>query len=578
MNNNLYKTIKYIFSIILIIFINSISYAKTIDINGIKANLQVEVTKKPEPVGSSVKEEKEKFSTIDYEKDNKEQEDKYVNVELSIRNNNPYEIANVTIEEIAPTVFRQVDNNNQNKTINVKLNNKTEKNYKFKYSYHKSIFKGQESSIEYDADGNILDENRKPNLSKAERDGIKISEDAKHSQKSSSKIPIFLLILLGIFILVLAFIILYKFIKRNEYNFNDKYYHYDDPFNRMVIFITLTIAFSLISHNNKVLAESKYIPQIYEYGKSYEKVIFEAVDFNGSLYRFAYKITVSFESNYNVTDEDYEKDTDGDLLVDALEYLYMTDKTNIDTDNDGLSDYIEVMFLDYNPLSEDTFKDSIKDGGRDYDGDGLTNIEEVRLGTDLCNVDTDYDTINDYEEINTYYTDPLNVDTDEDYLIDPDELKLGLDPTNPRTDGITLDSERKIEQTFTISNIPEELRKGDVFISNVSGKVSGIIDKELIITKRNEELFNSMSSFIQNGFEVRLKENEKIEIEMDVSKVSERKTTMTLVKYEEGEIEVVDTICEGNLIKASVGSGIYTVMDSDIVLRDLNIYIGDYIG
>ena len=367
---------------------------------------------------------------------------------------------------------------------------------------------------------------------------------------------------------------LYKTIKGNDYD--EKYY--DDPFKRMVIFLVAGIAFCLISHNNKVLADSKYIPQIYEYGKSYEKVIFEAVDFNGSLYRFAYKITVSFESNYNVTDEDYEKDTDGNLLVDALEYLYMTDKTNIDTDNDGLSDYIEVMFIDYNPLSEDTFKDSIKDGGRDYDGDGLTNIEEVRLSTDLCNVDTDYDTLNDYDEINKYFTDPLNVDTDEDYLIDLDELKLGLDPTKPRTDGITLDSERKIEQTFTISNIPEELRKGEVYFKEISGKVSGIIDNNITIKQYLNENISNSKATIDFIFMVDSVNDDKIVIKLDASKVADRAKFMVVAKYEDSIFEPVETICnEDNELIANISSGVYTIVDSDLLLRELNIYNDKYV-
>ncbi|MFA6198772.1 MAG: hypothetical protein WC734_06525, partial [Patescibacteria group bacterium] len=48
----------------------------------------------------------------------------------------------------------------------------------------------------------------------------------------------------------------------------------------------------------------------------------------------------------------------------------------------------------------------------DLDGDGLTNAEEVTLGTDTTKADTDEDGLNDGLEVNVYFTDPLNPDTD----------------------------------------------------------------------------------------------------------------------------------------------------------------------
>ena len=49
----------------------------------------------------------------------------------------------------------------------------------------------------------------------------------------------------------------------------------------------------------------------------------------------------------------------------------MTDMYNVDTDREGLSDYIEVMVLNYNPNNKWTFDDGRNDSYRDYDNDGL---------------------------------------------------------------------------------------------------------------------------------------------------------------------------------------------------------------
>jgi len=68
-------------------------------------------------------------------------------------------------------------------------------------------------------------------------------------------------------------------------------------------------------------------------------------------------------------------------------------------------------------------------GPVDTDGDGLTDEEEARLGTDPRNPDTDGDGLTDGEEVNIYKTDPLNPDTDYDRLSDGKEVKTYK--TNP---------------------------------------------------------------------------------------------------------------------------------------------------
>jgi hypothetical protein len=67
----------------------------------------------------------------------------------------------------------------------------------------------------------------------------------------------------------------------------------------------------------------------------------------------------------------------------------------------------------------------------DSDGDGLTDAEEAKAGTDKLKMDTDGDGLNDYEEVKIYQTDPLNVDTDGDTYKDGAEVKAGYNPNGP---------------------------------------------------------------------------------------------------------------------------------------------------
>ena len=64
----------------------------------------------------------------------------------------------------------------------------------------------------------------------------------------------------------------------------------------------------------------------------------------------------------------------------------------------------------------------------DVDGDGLTNDEEIALGTDPRNPDTDGDGLSDSDEVHIYHTNPLLADTDGDGQSDASEIMAGTDP------------------------------------------------------------------------------------------------------------------------------------------------------
>ncbi len=74
----------------------------------------------------------------------------------------------------------------------------------------------------------------------------------------------------------------------------------------------------------------------------------------------------------------------------------------------------------------------------DTDGDGITDQDEIALGTDLTTADTDGDGFSDKEELDGGY-DPLTaggkLDTDRDGLPDPDERCWQTDLSDPDTDG-----------------------------------------------------------------------------------------------------------------------------------------------
>lgn len=72
---------------------------------------------------------------------------------------------------------------------------------------------------------------------------------------------------------------------------------------------------------------------------------------------------------------------------------------------------------------------------KDSDGDGLTDEEEAKLGTDPFNKDTDGDGLTDGDEVKVYHTNPLNPDSDYDGLKDGEEvLTYHTNPLDRDTD------------------------------------------------------------------------------------------------------------------------------------------------
>lgn len=144
-----------------------------------------------------------------------------------------------------------------------------------------------------------------------------------------------------------------------------------------------------------------------------------------------------------------DTDTDEDGLTDGMEvHEYNTSPTTFDTDGDGVRDAVEVdRGLD--PRDPDSDGDGLNDGEElheyvsdpsvpDTDGDGLADGREADLGTDPTDPDSDDDGLDDGTEV-MLGTDPTDSDFDGDGLDDGREVELGTDPTEPDTDGDGLD-------------------------------------------------------------------------------------------------------------------------------------------
>jgi plastocyanin len=117
-------------------------------------------------------------------------------------------------------------------------------------------------------------------------------------------------------------------------------------------------------------------------------------------------------------------DTDGDGLSNQDEIALGTNPNKIDSDKDGLDDWDEVVVRFSDPLDLDS------------DNDGLTDSEDVDAGASPIDDDTDDDGLDDFQEVVVHGTEPFLADTDLGGVDDGVEVANGTDPLNPNDDGL----------------------------------------------------------------------------------------------------------------------------------------------
>lgn len=125
-----------------------------------------------------------------------------------------------------------------------------------------------------------------------------------------------------------------------------------------------------------------------------------------------------WETGYGLNPNDASDaagDLDSDELTNLQEYQYGTDPTVVDTDGDSLSDYDEVMTMWGSAAARVAEANSTNPVDWDTDGDGFSDGSEVSGGSDPLDGDSPYD---------------LTVDTDGDGMPDGWETSYGLNPND----------------------------------------------------------------------------------------------------------------------------------------------------
>ncbi len=218
----------------------------------------------------------------------------------------------------------------------------------------------------------------------------------------------------------------------------------------------------------------------------------------------------------------YSLDTDGDGLKDCEEEIIGTDLHAVDTDGDSLSDYDEVYKTHTDPLVFDSAVPGCSDGEADSDGDGISNIVEIELGTNPLAADTDDDGISDSDEINIYGTNPNLIDTDGDGIEDQHELVLGFDPLKKDSDGdgiedgetlLSQETEAVFENNAYVSRVHIKAEAANLFPEvtdirentrclNADFEAAGVFGTPVEINTRSEIESAQIAFYLQEGYNV----------------------------------------------------------------------------
>lgn len=131
---------------------------------------------------------------------------------------------------------------------------------------------------------------------------------------------------------------------------------------------------------------------------------------------------------------------------------------------------------------------------KDTDHDGLTDIKEIELGTNIFSQDTDEDGLGDGDEVFLYKTNPLKANTDCDRYNDGEEIKLHLNPLKPNTAVITTEIVGESGE-YNILNIA----KDGIKIASVMGLLNLCGQKTFgICILDSQNLENVLSSILED--------------------------------------------------------------------------------
>jgi hypothetical protein len=241
-----------------------------------------------------------------------------------------------------------------------------------------------------------------------------------------------------------------------------------------------------------------------------------------------------------------------------------------DSDEDGLSDILEMECFGTKVSQKDSDENGVEDGQEDHDNDGVVNIDEVekllkakmeKYYQEL--MDPDGDGLDEDQE-DRLGTDNYNWDSDGDLISDYDEKKNKTDPLTPNEMDEVIEYE--FDSIYRMEYWGES--REDVYALKLiaKGLRRDLAQLEIEYLSNHDELTKWVSGYIFPAFEIKTEGNleyAKLTITLDENLFEDDFSPM-LYQYDEETqcFDEIETTVDGNVLSAEIdGSGIYMFLN-----------------
>lgn len=165
-------------------------------------------------------------------------------------------------------------------------------------------------------------------------------------------------------------------------------------------------------------------------------------------------------------------------------------------------------------------------------------------------------------------------DRDQDGLSNDDEIVLGLNPDNPKSDGKTLDSERKIAQVLSDSKIDDEILRSSLVVPSLMVTTSGNINKTYAIKANHRNDVQDTRAIVGSIIDISGTDFTQAVLTFSLSEGINDVEDLIICEYSNQKVTYLETTYDATThsINASIDkASTYYVLNAKVLLNELGV-------
>ena len=143
-------------------------------------------------------------------------------------------------------------------------------------------------------------------------------------------------------------------------------------------------------------------------------------------------------------------------------------------------------------------------------------------------------------------------------------------PTNPNA------ADKRVSQEMSRDLIPNNLTVDAATPISFKGEVKGFIDENVSAKLATDKYYDNLRGSV--GEPIRIETsysgNDGLKVVYDLTKYKDKIKKIKLFRYSNGKLEIVNNqYISGNTIIGDVSSGEYVLVDTQVLLQEVNLFI-----